>query len=336
MISGEESATPMAAIPRHSIDDEVPVHVGWAQSSLKIHDIIRHRTLPWIFRSRLHKPHFFRTGTLQRPGMNLKNEMGRNHETHKQHENWQLHEKFGILSTLMEGDIDCLHTMPIFRVFRGFRGSKLLFWDEFSRGGLQAMTAKALPIRFSPSSAQAKPLHTPQPLQWAGSFSGLGLLFGILSMGFFFAEPTMAKDSISDYFLRLPASEFLEGTPAQLLGYIKNNAQGTIDTKNGYIFFQGDGAQVSLQAALFRFPDGQPLLAVTYGFLEEPNFTQLDFFLEQDGKMVRTKRMPFPVPRDGSHLRFELPRTGRTIVIKNPSGRVLTRATWNGSCFVKE
>ena len=161
-------------------------------------------------------------------------------------------------------------------------------------------------------------------------------LFVLIAVAVLTAGAAVAKDTISDYFLRLPASEFLEGTPAQLLGYIRTNRQGVLDTKNGYLVLQGDGAQVSLQVALFRFPDGGPLLAVSYGYLEEPDFTNLDFFIEQDGKMVLTHRIEFPFPPRGGRFRFQLPREGRTIIVKKSDGRPVGKVTWNGYKFVME
>jgi len=48
----------------------------------------------------------------------------------------------------------------------------------------------------------------------------------------------------------------------------------------------GDGAQVSLQIALFRFEDKTPLLAISWGDLEKPDFTHVSFFTEKEGRMI--------------------------------------------------
>ena len=145
-----------------------------------------------------------------------------------------------------------------------------------------------------------------------------------------------AKDTISDCFLKLPAGSFLEIPASELLRKVTKNKQGILDTKNGYLLVEGDGAQVSLQAALFRLPDGHPLLAVAYGELELPDFTHIGFFIEQDGKMLPSRRIEFPFPADGGNLRFELPRIGRTIIVKNLRGKTVAKVTWNGYTFVKE
>jgi len=142
---------------------------------------------------------------------------------------------------------------------------------------------------------------------------------------------TTAKEGIADYFLRLPPSEFLEGTTAQLADRARRGEpSGLLDTKNGYMFVQGDGAQVSLQIALFRFPDGSPLLAVSYGDLEEPDFTKLQFFKEANGRMIPTQ-IPFPAAQNAQ---FTLPKIGRTIHAKTKQGTI--SATWKKDRFVQE
>jgi hypothetical protein len=79
-----------------------------------------------------------------------------------------------------------------------------------------------------------------------------------------------------------------------------HDGRGVIDSRNGYMFLDGDGAQVSLEIALFLYPDREPLLAVAWADYmegsEKPpyqikNFTHLSFYRERSGKMVlRTAR----------------------------------------------
>ena len=145
-----------------------------------------------------------------------------------------------------------------------------------------------------------------------------------------------AKDTISDYFQRLAAPSFLEVPASQLLRHTKGNKLDVVDTKNGFLFIQGDGAQVSLEAALFRYSDGHPLIAVSYGELEVADFINIEFFLEKDGKIIPARQIAFPFPTNGGKLRFDLPRVGRTIIVKNPQGKTVAKITWNGASFVKE
>jgi hypothetical protein len=143
-----------------------------------------------------------------------------------------------------------------------------------------------------------------------------------------------AAPSITDYFLKIPAQGFTEGTPQELVK-IMQRGSGVIDTKNGYFELEGDGAQVSLQGALFRFEDERPLLVVAWGNLEEADFTHLTIFKEVKGEMVVADRKIFPVA-DSDNLRFELPRHGRTVVVRNASGKEVSRWTWVKDAFVPE
>lgn len=145
-----------------------------------------------------------------------------------------------------------------------------------------------------------------------------------------------APKNIDDYFLEIPRQGFTEGSPTELLAII-NRGEGSslIDKKNGYIRLEGDGAQVSLQIALFRYDDNAPLLAVAWGNLEEPDFTHVTFFIEKKGKMIVADRTILPVP-DSDKYRFGLPQFGRTIIVRDPKGKIISRHTWSGTAFKKD
>ena len=120
-----------------------------------------------------------------------------------------------------------------------------------------------------------------------------------------------------------------------------------VDNGNGYMKCPGDGAQPEFEVALFRYHDGRPLLAVCGGELEGADSLILDFFqLGRDGKMHKAPRTIFPVAdsltltKDRLHYekwRFELPRRGRTVLVRNQkSGKILRKFTWNGEKFQEE
>jgi hypothetical protein len=149
------------------------------------------------------------------------------------------------------------------------------------------------------------------------------------------------KMTVVDYFLLLP-DKTLETPPRAWLG----NAQ-VIDKQNGYISITGDGAQPSFQVALFRYRDGRPLLALCSGELEGDDSVTLDFFeLGADGNMQKASRRVFPIGDRWSSgeyeskyedLQFELPRQGRTILVRSQkSGKVLRKFSWNGEKFQEE
>ena len=109
----------------------------------------------------------------------------------------------------------------------------------------------------------------------------------------------------------------------------------------------GDGAQPSFELALFRYRDGRPLLAIYSGELEGDDSVALEFFeLGADGKMHKASRQIFPIGdqwSSGEHdrkyedFRFELPRRGRTILVRSAkSKKVLHKVTWTGEKFIVE
>lgn len=153
------------------------------------------------------------------------------------------------------------------------------------------------------------------------------------------AEPQ--ETSIIDYFVQLPPRTF-EDTALRMLGFLRG--PGTIiDKKNGYIRCKGDGAQGDFEVALFRYRDRRPLLVVSTGSTEEVKGTYLQFFdAGADGTMHRIADSAFPIAGAGrdedggpsGKWQFELPRYGKTILVRNPrSGKVVHRITWTGEKF---
>jgi len=150
------------------------------------------------------------------------------------------------------------------------------------------------------------------------------------------------KMTVVDYFLLLP-KDTLEAPPR---AWLDNHAQ-VVDKQNGYISITGDGAQPSFQVALFRYRDGRALLALCSGELEGDDLVTLEFFeLGTDGKMHKAPRNVFPIGDRWSSgeydskyedLQFELPRRGRTILVRSlRSRKILHKFTWNGEKFVEE
>jgi hypothetical protein len=150
------------------------------------------------------------------------------------------------------------------------------------------------------------------------------------------------KKTIVDYYLLLPDKTF--ETPAR--DWLQNAA--VIDKQNGYMRVTGDGAQPNFEVALFRYRDGRPLLAISEGELEGDDRVSLEFFeLGTDGRMHKTSRKIFPISdqwasgdqrdRNYEDLRFELPRQGRTVVVRSAkTKKIVHRVTWNGKKFVAE
>ena len=161
-------------------------------------------------------------------------------------------------------------------------------------------------------------------------------------------SPTIVKTeperaSIVDYFLLLP-DDALELRPRH---WFYNET--SVDKKNGYLTGGGDGAQPSFEAALFRYRDGRPLLAVCQADLEtdDDRCTSMQFFdLGPDGKMKKLDRTIFPVRDEWDSgeqnkkyedFRFLLPRQGRTVLVRSAkTKKILHKVIWNGEKFVEE
>ena len=148
------------------------------------------------------------------------------------------------------------------------------------------------------------------------------------------AEPK--RLTIVDYFVKLP-DQTLEIPAPEMLKFIQRAKDTIIDTANGYMKGRGDGAQGDIEVALFRYKDDHPLLALLQGEPGENDYWYLDFYeMGDDGKMRKVDRKilkPINEPR----RKFDLPRKGRTIVVRDTkSGKVEGQWTWDGAKFVAE
>ena len=155
------------------------------------------------------------------------------------------------------------------------------------------------------------------------------------------------KMSILDYFLLLPPKT-LEN-PANEWLYVMRANGDTIDKANGYMSCPGDGAQPQFEVALFRYRDPAKagLLAFCNGELEGDDSAFLYFYeLGADGKMQNVSRPLLPINDlkydaesgyEKDTWRFDLPRKGKTIVVRTRTGgKILHKFTWNGEKFQEE
>lgn len=163
------------------------------------------------------------------------------------------------------------------------------------------------------------------------SFFLLCLILAALAQ---FVQAGEARRTVVDYYLLLPKDTF-EGTAAEWLKFLRQPSCGVVDLKNGYMSCTGDGAQPSFEVALFRQSDGRPLLALCTGELEGDASVYLTFYkLGTDGKMHALPRGFFPVKDSPGRLRFDLPREGRTIRVREAkSVKIRQLLTWDGEKF---
>jgi len=155
----------------------------------------------------------------------------------------------------------------------------------------------------------------------------------LLSPALHGAEPK--RLTIVDYFQRLPNGA-LEDTAEKMWGFVQRSKGAVIDVANGYLRCAGDGAQGDFEVALFRYKDDRPLLAICQGEPAETDFWYLHFYeLGDDGRMRKVDRGLLP-PGNEPRRKFELPRKGRTIVVRETrSGKVQAQWTWDGGRFVE-
>lgn len=231
--------------------------------------------------------------------------------------------------------------------------------SSFEEIKLPELPAPKLPEKVEPRGPDAEKRARLEPIRWTDSGDlvleselqdeNLGRSALEITLGFDQEHrPTIRKAepesaSIVDYFLLLPKAEF-EGPPIGWLQVIRSG-NGKIDKKNGYMSCGGDGAQPEFDIALFRHRDGRPLLAISSGQLEGEDSVYLSFFeLGPDGKMQRNSRPILPLtikndPESGyskDGWKFDLPREGKTIVVRNQSGNILHKISWDGETFVEQ
>ncbi len=140
-------------------------------------------------------------------------------------------------------------------------------------------------------------------------------------------EQTSEPRTIADFFLLIP-ERYLTVPRAErpaLLRRMKAGAVGSgfeVDVANGFMNFQGH-AEESYTLALFRRPDGSPLIAITYYGIRiddrRPNsdpedIAELYFLRYERGRWRDVTRETLPVPFN-KNFRYNLPRKGTTIEV---------------------
>lgn len=166
------------------------------------------------------------------------------------------------------------------------------------------------------------------------------LLVGLAALVCPLLHATDAKRlTVVDYYLQLPDKTF-EGLAKDWLKFLRQPSQppsGVYDPANGYLSCTGDGAQPAFEVALFRYKNDRPLLAVCQGELEGKNSKYMAFYEPGfGGRMHEVERSIFPVA-DEKGCVFELPRKGRTVVVRTEKGgKLKAKYTWDGEKFIPE
>ena len=162
-------------------------------------------------------------------------------------------------------------------------------------------------------------------------------VINLLLVIFLFQSISAAQSSqprtVLDYYLLLP-EKYFEADKEQRVKWMLDPGRGAVvDVKNGYIYAPGDGAQTSIYVCLFKRPHGFPLIAVKSHESDTNEYTHLNFYEYKNGALVEVKKGVLPV-KINENFKYELPRYGRTIEVKDEHGRKVYSLNWSGRRFV--
>ena len=133
--------------------------------------------------------------------------------------------------------------------------------------------------------------------------------------------------TVLDYYLLLP-DKYFEADKEQRVKWMLDPKRGAIvDVKNGYIYAPGDGAQTRIYVCLFRRAEGNYLIAVKTHAPDTKEYTNLDFYVYENGSFVDVTQAVLPVAVN-EELRYEMPRYGTTIKVSNKRGRKVYELVW--------
>jgi hypothetical protein len=148
----------------------------------------------------------------------------------------------------------------------------------------------------------------------------------------FSAAQSSTPRTVMDYYLLLP-EKYFEADKEQRVKWMLDPKRGAVvDIKNGYIYAPGDGAQTSIYVCLFKRPAGSPLIAVKSYPSDTHEFTYLHFYKYKQGALVEVSKGMLPVAVKET-LKYEMPRYGKAIVVRNRQGQRIYSLVWSGRRF---
>jgi hypothetical protein len=146
------------------------------------------------------------------------------------------------------------------------------------------------------------------------------------------AQPAVPK-TVLDYYLLLP-DRYFEANKEQRVKWMLDTGRGAVvDIANGYIYAPGDGAQTSLYVCLFKKARGRAVVAVKSHPSDTHEYTYLDFYEYKNGALAEVTETVLPVEVN-EHLKYNLPRYGKSIEVRNRRGKQIYSLVWSGQRFV--
>lgn len=138
--------------------------------------------------------------------------------------------------------------------------------------------------------------------------------------------------TVLDYYRLLP-NKYFEASEEERIKWMLDPRRGAIvDVKNGYLYAPGDGAQTCIYVCLFKKSDKSYLIAVKTHPPDTDEDTYLDFYVLKSGKLLDVTKTVLPVPVN-EELKYELPRYGTTIRVRNKAGRRIYDLLWASDRF---
>jgi hypothetical protein len=138
--------------------------------------------------------------------------------------------------------------------------------------------------------------------------------------------------TVLDYYLLLP-DKYFEANKEQRVKWMLDPKRGAIvDVRNGYIYAPGDGAQMSIYVCLFKKADGSYLIGVKSSYWEDIEYTDLDFYIYEGGGFLEVTKSVLPIA-ENEELKYEMPRYGTTVKVRNKRGKKIYELVWGGERF---
>lgn len=164
----------------------------------------------------------------------------------------------------------------------------------------------------------------------------IGIQSVVLFAMFSFSTPSISQSAqprtVLDYYIMLP-DKYFEADKEQRVKWMLDRSRGAVvDVKNGYLYAPGDGAQTSIYVCLFRKPDGSYVIAVKSHAPDTDDFTYLDFYAYDAGRLVDVTKTVLPVG-ENDEFKYEMPRFGRTLRVSNKRGKKIYDLYWIGDRF---
>lgn len=146
------------------------------------------------------------------------------------------------------------------------------------------------------------------------------------------AGQTSQPVTVLDYYKLLP-DKYFEADQNQRINWMLDPKRGAIvDLKNDYLYAPGDGAQSDIYLSLLKKRSGRYLAILKYHPSDNRDFTNLEFYVYQNGSWTDVTESVLPLEINNSY-EYHVPRYCMGIQVNDKSGRWLYDLVWTGEKF---